>query len=105
MNLVQDPRYWQAVAKSIDAEDQKASLFIKRNLAVGMARDEILRDLLRRCTPEPYRVGTGFIHQMLPDNHYCSPQLDIVLYDPTVAQPDYRIGELVVIPRCAALEF
>src|SRR5690349_15882290 len=101
-DMIPLPEYWQAVAKGIDAEDEKASLFIKHNLTVGTAREEILRDLMRRQTPEPFRVQTGFIHQILPDQQYCSPQCDIVVYDPSIAQPDYHIGELVVVARWPA---
>lgn len=96
------PEYWQAVAQGIDAEDQKAGLVIKHNQSIGAARESILRDLLRRQTPEPYRVRTGFVHQFLPDAHYCSKQCDVLVYDPTVAQPDYQIDDLIVVPRDAA---
>ena len=29
------PEYWQAVARAIDAEDAKASIFIKHNASIG----------------------------------------------------------------------
>lgn len=95
------PEYWQAVAQGIDAEERKASLFIKHNVSVGAAREEILRDFLRKHTPEPYRARSGFIHQLDQNRErsYCSPQLDVVVYNPAIAQPDYQIGELVVVPR------
>jgi hypothetical protein len=36
------PEYWQAVAKAIDAEDAKASIFVKHNASIGAAREAIL---------------------------------------------------------------
>jgi hypothetical protein len=97
---IQSAEYWRAVAQAIDAEDAKATLFIKHKPSIGTAREEILKDFLRRNTPEPYRVRSGFIHrpQVQTLNDYCSPQLDVVVYDASNAQPDYEIGQLVVVP-------
>lgn len=59
------PEYWQAVAGGIDAEETKASLFIKHAPSIGVAREIILRELLVRHTPEPFRIATGFIYNYL----------------------------------------
>jgi hypothetical protein len=99
--MIPVPEYWQAVALGIEAEDRKATLFIRQNDSLGAAREAILRDLIRRQTPEPFRVRTGFVFQVNPEP-WSSRQCDILVYDPTVAQPYYEIGELVVVPRPAA---
>jgi len=95
------PEYWQAIAQGIDAEDKKASIFIHHKHSLGVAREAILRDLLLKHTPEPYRVSTGFIYQFNPE-WWESLQCDVLVYDPTVVQPDLSIGGLVVVNRSAA---
>jgi hypothetical protein len=95
------PDYWQAVARGIDAEDQKATIFVAQNDSLGVAREAILRDLLVKQTPEPYRVSTGFIYLPNPEP-WSSKQCDVLVYDPTVSQPYYAIGGFSVVPRRAA---
>lgn len=95
------PEYWQAVAQAIDAEDAKASIFIKHNASIGAAREAILKDVLLRQTLEPYRVTSGFVFHALSDN-WCSRQCDVIVYNPMVARPYYAIAELSVVPREAA---
>ena len=99
--MLQIPEYWKAVARSIDAEEQKASIFIHHKHSLGVAREAILRDLLIKHTPEPYRVGTGFIYQFNTD-WWDSRQCDVLVYNPAIAQPDYAIGGLVVVNRQTA---
>jgi hypothetical protein len=95
------PEYWQAVARAIDAEDAKASIFIRHNASVGSAREAILKDVLSRQTLEPYRVTSGFVFHP-PSENWCSRQCDVIVYNPMVARPYYAIGELAVVPREAA---
>ena len=83
--------YWQAIANAIDAEEKKASIFIRHRPSIGVAREAILRDLLAKHTPEPYRVSTGFIYQF-NTAWWNSRQCDVLVYDPTICQPDYAIG-------------
>src|SRR4051794_18514958 len=61
--MLNTPEYCQAVARGIDAEEAKARLFIHHNDSLGSAREAILRDVLVKHTPEPYKVRTGFIYQ------------------------------------------
>jgi hypothetical protein len=93
--------YWRAVARGIDAEETKARFFIHHNDGIGAAREAILRDWLVKHTPEPYRICTGFIYQLARE-FWTSRQCDVLLYDPTVAQPDYAISGLAVVHRVAA---
>jgi hypothetical protein len=95
------PEYWQAVARAIDAENAKASIFIKHNASIGAAREAILKDVLSRQTLDPYRVTSGFVFHPT-SNNWCSLQCDVIVYDPSVARPYYAIGELAVVPREAA---
>jgi hypothetical protein len=100
MLMIPFPDYWQAVAHGIDAEERKASLLIKHSGSVGVAREAILRDVLVKQTPEPFRVATGFVYQPTPEP-WTSKQCDLLVYDPTVAQPYYTIAGMVVLPRHA----
>jgi len=96
------PEYWEAVARSIDAENQKANIFITHNDSLGVAREAILRDLLVKQTPEPYRVSTGFVYYAeAKPKPWSSKQCDVLVYDPTASQPYYSIGGLSVVPRRA----
>lgn len=98
--MVNEPAFWQAVAQSIDAEESKARLFVHHSPSLGVAREAILRNFLREHTPAPFVVRTGFVHQMdhaLGVAPWCSRQCDILVYDPTQSQPDYRIEDLVVV--------
>src|ERR1700732_4077708 len=52
--------YWSAVAQGIDAENRKATLFVRQNPSLGLAREAILRNLVERQTPAPFTVATGF---------------------------------------------
>jgi hypothetical protein len=99
--MVPIPEYWQAVARAINAEDAKASIFIQHNQSRGAAREAILKEVLIRQTPDPYRVTSGFVFH--PESAcWCSKQCDVLVYDPRVARPYYAIGGLAVVPRYAA---
>jgi hypothetical protein len=101
MTRIPDPTYWQAVANGINAENQKATIFLKHNPSIGIAREAIVRDLLVKQTPEPYRVATGFIYEYGTEP-WSSKQCDVLVYDPMESQPHYAIGGLSVVPRKAA---
>lgn len=102
------PEYWRAVARGIDAEDEKASIFIRHRPSLGIARETILRTLVANHTPEPFDVHTGFINYLLQNvesrkltAHWHSKQCDLLVYDPRVDRPYYAIDQLVVVPRNA----
>ena len=95
------PEYWQAVAKAIDTEDEKASIFIKHNASLGVAREEILKDAIKRHTPEPYQIGSGFIIQA-KSRIWTTGQCDVLVYNPMKSQPFYQIGDISVVPQNAA---
>jgi hypothetical protein len=98
-----DRSYWNVIAKSIDVEDEKIGLFVSHNPSRGIAREAIFRSLLVAHTPHPYVVGTGFVHDHYPEG-VKAKQCDVLVYDPRVAQPFYRLDEFVVIPpKCAKL--
>jgi hypothetical protein len=98
--------YWHAVAKAIDAEDEKLSLFVDHPGELGTAREAILRHFLVAQTPEPFRIETGFICHLLtkvgssdPPDRWTSMQCDLLVYNPQIARPYYAIENLVVLPR------
>jgi hypothetical protein len=101
--------YWRAVAQAINAENRKASLFLKDKHSRGIAREAILRFSIATHTPEPFKVETGFICN-IPSNAasgkapelWYSSQCDVLVYDPHVARPYYSFDKLAVVSPCAA---
>src|SRR4051812_34714922 len=100
--MIPAPAYWQAVAKGIDAEDQKASLFVRHPARPGGAREVILRNLLIHQTPEPFRVSSGFVCKFVWADPIATRQCDVLVYDPRVAQPYYAIDSFVVVSQPAS---
>lgn len=78
-------------------EDRRLRMFVKHKGSLGTGREAIIRKLLAEQTPEPYRINTGFV-VYAPDPRRCSSQCDVLVYDPKVSQPLYRIDEFVVVP-------
>ncbi len=97
MTTEYDTRYWGLVSRSMDLEDQRLQLFVKHSGSLGTGREAILRRLFVEQTPEPNRVGTGFVAHMAADV-VISAQCDVLVYNPTIHQPLYRIDEFVVVP-------
>jgi hypothetical protein len=93
----EDPLYWRLVSQSMDLEDQRLRLFVKHHGSLGTGRETILRKFLTDQTPEPYRVSTGFVAIMAAGG-ITSDQCDVLVYDPRVRQPFYRIDQFVVVP-------
>jgi hypothetical protein len=101
--------YWHAVAKGIDAENEKVSQFINHPTGLGTAREAILRHFMITHLPEPFEIGTGFVSVIQskvgssePPNQWVSMQCDLLVHNPQIARPYYGIENLVVVPRCAA---
>lgn len=89
--------YWQVVSQSIMLEDRKLQLFVQHNGSRGTARENILRKVLAEHIIEPYRISTGFV--VVPHAiQITSDQCDVLVYDPRLGQPLYRIEEFVVVP-------
>jgi len=102
--------YWHAVAKAIDAEDEKLRQFVFHTGELGTAREAILRQFLVTHTPEPFRIETGFICHFMtkvgapePEGRWTSKQCDLIVYNPQFERPYYSIQNLVVVPRDAAM--
>jgi hypothetical protein len=93
---------WQAIGAGIDAEDARVGLLVSHNESRGVAREAILRDLLIRQTPEPYRVTTGFLCHADAKRIDHSSQCDVLVYDPRIGRPYYEISAFAVVPRDAA---
>src|SRR5712692_3889623 len=107
--MIPDAEYWQAVAKAIDAEDEKLSLFVRHSGGLGTGREAILRNFLVTHAPEPFKIETGFIGRLLmkvgapeAEDFWTSMQCDLLTDNPQIARPYYSIDNLVVIPREAA---
>jgi hypothetical protein len=97
--------YWKAVALGIEAENRKATVYIKHDLSLGIAREAILRRVLINETPGPFEVKTGLIRVSRPgdpaDGH-TSKQCDLLVYNPHTDPPLYRMDDFVVVPQSAA---
>lgn len=87
--------YWPLVSQSMDLEDRRLQLFVRHKPSLGIGREHIVRKFLAEHTPEPFRVSTGFIAVPLrPD--ILSDQCDVLVYNPQIAQPLFRIDEFIV---------
>ncbi len=94
--MIPVPEYWQAVAKAINAEDEKLRLFVNHPTGLGTAREAILRHFLVTHAPEPFRIATGFICHLLAkvgspeaSHQWTSKQCDLLVYNPQIARPYY----------------
>jgi hypothetical protein len=103
------PEYWHAVARGIDAENDKATIFIHHNASLGVAREAILRKVIIDHTPEPFKVQTGFVCHVQDNidtgeqsSPWMSRQYDLLVHDPWHSRPFYAIDQLVVVPRRSA---
>jgi hypothetical protein len=91
------PDYWAAIAGSIEAESDRATCYLQHATSIGTAREAILRDLVRRHTPAPYLVQSGFSHH--PETRHTTCQCDILVHDPTMARPFFEVADIVVAHR------
>jgi hypothetical protein len=97
MTVINSFEYWEAVSQGISAENGKIELFVKHKLSRGIAREAMLRTIMKEHTPVPFAVRTGFIYNPDP---FADPgkQCDILVYDPSKDQPYYNLDEFVVAP-------
>jgi hypothetical protein len=95
--------FYEAIALGIDAENKKASVYIKHATSIGTAREMILRDVLLDTTPAPFRLGTGLVHGSLDGVYTTSRQCDVLIYNPTINPPKYAFDNLVVLDPDTAL--
>ena len=93
--------YWQAVAKGLEAESEKASVYVTHALSLGIAREAILRRVLIDETPGAYLVKTGLIREK-SQGGVVSRQCDLLVYNPADDTPFYRMDDFVVIPAAMA---
>jgi hypothetical protein len=92
------PEFYNAIALGIDAENAKATAYIKHGPSLGNAREIILRDVVREATPEPFRFGTGFIHHIMESGETkLTRQCDVLVYDPTLDPPKYSFENFVIL--------
>ena len=97
LNMLHLREFYEAIARGIDAENEKASVYISHAASLGTAREIILRDVLRDSTPEPYRMGTGLIHGSIQGAPESSRQCDVLVYDPWINPPKYSFENFVVL--------
>ncbi len=99
--MIQNDKFWAAVAMGMEAENEKMEVFVRHKESRGVAREAILRNLLRSQTRAPYIVTTGFVCDKdivgEPSN-----QSDVLVYNPEQGRPYYAIDEFSVVPDNAA---
>lgn len=88
--------YCRTVAQEFLGRVDRMQVFVKHNLTVGNARETILRDFLAMHTPEPYRVGQGFICDPLEEDKV-SRQCDILVYNAAGYPLVYEDGAVKVV--------
>lgn len=89
--------FYRAIALGIDAENQKASVYISHSGSIGNAREIILRDVMEEATPAPFKLATGLIHDRIGKDSRSSRQCDVLVYDPTTDPPKYAFKDFVVV--------
>jgi hypothetical protein len=96
--------YWQAVAKGLEAESEKAAVYVTHGASLGVAREAIFARLLRNETPGPFRVKTGLVRGGARRSVVTSRQCDLLIYNPDENTPHYAMEEFVVVPAdCARI--
>ena len=95
------PKYWQAVANVLEGESAKAEVYVNHSLSLGVAREAILRNIVMDETPGPFSVKTGIIRES-SSGDLVSRQCDLLIFDPNVDTPFYKMDEFVVIPSACA---
>ena len=99
-----EAKYWNAVALGIDAECKKVELIVHHAPSLGVAREAILRNLIKQKTPAPFEVVTGFVFappaQLEPEPQF-SRRCDLLIFDPSVSRPIYSIEAFSVVPSHA----
>jgi hypothetical protein len=95
------PEYWQAVAKGLEAESAKASVYVTHSASLGVAREIIFRRIIAQETRGPFLVKTGIIRRDEPEIAV-SNQCDLVVYNPHAGTPYYAIDDFVVVPSSIA---
>ena len=92
------PASWAAVADCVAGENARATCYLEvHGTSIGTAREAILRELVRRHTPAPYEVASGFSHN--PDTGRTTCQCDVLVHDPTKARPFFEAAGIVVAHR------
>ena len=102
MPLDHPVEYWQAVARGLEAESQKAAVYVRHAASLGVSREAIFRVLIDDQTPGPFLVKTGQIRWRDRTEIEYSKQCDLLVYNPHIDTPYYRMDEFVVVPRESA---
>jgi hypothetical protein len=96
--------FYRAISLGIEAENLKATVYVRHGASLGTARENNLREVLEDSTPAPFKLATGLLHDTFHDGPRCSSQCDVLVYDPTVDPPKYAFRDFVVLdPRTARL--
>jgi hypothetical protein len=88
--------YCRSVAQEFLGRVDRMQVFVKHNLTVGNARETILRDFLATHTPEPFRVGQGFMCDPTEEDRV-SRQCDILVYNGAKYPLVYEDGAVKVV--------
>ena len=78
----------------------RAAAAVSHGGTVGAVREQHLRDFLSALLPPPLAITSGFISDPLGK---LTPQLDMIVYDPTRIPPIALPGDVAVVPSDSAL--
>lgn len=104
MIIYQHPfAYYQGSAAYIDAENKKATSYVRHGPSIGTARERILKRVIRENTPDSLSIESGFVHwsDRAGNTFRVSQQCDLLVYDSQWMPVKYRIDDLVVVDRWA----
>ena len=66
-------------------------------LSDGNHKEALLREFLRRYLPPELVITNGFVRSPSAENN-CSPEVDILIVNPSVHTPFFAEGELQIVP-------
>lgn len=93
--------FYLAIAAGIDAENRKASVYLKHGPSIGAARERILKRVIRDLTPGLLSIDPGFVHSADGSGNqvHVSRQCDLLVFGEGGMPVKYRIDDLVVVDQ------
>lgn len=98
--MIHNDDYVRGVAKCLQGENLKATSYITHMGSLGAVRERMVGSFVRNETPERYRVETGLVRDHRRGE--TSRQCDLLVHEPGLSAPLYRMEDFVVVHDTAA---
>lgn len=91
--------YLASWAQELEARAQRVRSLIgdAHWVSDGNHKEALLREFLRRYLPSGLAISNGFVRSPSAENN-CSPEVDILIADPSAHPPFFSEGELQIVP-------